>query len=141
MFSPPIGDCIQEKISSLARKASGCFEFNWEYIFFQGQCAIMELCYSPWLPDHWQNTHTRTQTSHAHMVWLCENVTSQHQQNIQSEDQSEETSDTLVQVILQFSCINLPFFYGPAVVPLALWICQVCCQGNMTRCIKIKIRL
>lgn len=39
-------------------KASGCFEFNWEYIFFQGQFAIMELCYSLWLPDHWQNAHT-----------------------------------------------------------------------------------
>lgn len=59
------------------------------------------------------------------------NVTSQHQQNIQREDQSEETSDTPVQVILAFFAHHCaPTSHGPAVVLPALWINQVCCQGN-----------
>lgn len=61
------------------------------------------------------------------------NVTSQHQQNIQREDQSEETSDTPGPGDISNFCVSVPPFlkkYGPAVVLLALWINQVCCQGN-----------
>lgn len=57
---PSIAKCIQEKYW-VGEKG---FELFWVqlgnrfFFFFQGQCAIMELCCSLWLPVHWQHAHT-----------------------------------------------------------------------------------
>lgn len=61
--------------------------------------------------------HTHTHID-VHMASLCENVTSQHQQNIQREDQSAETSHTEVQVILPFLCIILALSVAQLLWPM-----------------------
>lgn len=50
------------KILSLVEGLQAVLSSTGNRFFFQGQCAIMELCYSLWLPDHWQNAHTHTRT-------------------------------------------------------------------------------
>lgn len=94
----------------VGEKGFGLFWVQLGIDFFQGQCAIMELCYSLWLPVQWQNAHTRKPHTRMHVARQCENATSQHQQNIQKEDQSEETLDAPVQVIL-VCAVFCPFFF------------------------------
>lgn len=106
---PPIAECIQEKYW-VCEKGFGLFwvQLGIDFFFFKGSVQSWS-CVIPYDCQSTGKMHTHTQTTHVHVARRCENATSQHQQNIQREDQSEETSDTQVQVILPFFCISLPF--------------------------------
>ena len=78
-FSTPIGECIQEKISSLARKASGCFEFNWEYIFFSRAVCNHGAVLFPMIARplaKYTHMHTNLTRTHGVAVWKCDFTTS-----------------------------------------------------------------
>lgn len=131
------------KILSLVEGLQAVLSSTGNRFFFQGQCAIMELCYSLWLPDHWQNAHTHTHTpshKHAHTQnhtwahWVavreCDFTTSTKYSEGRSEWRDIRHSSpgdvTTFSMLLPFSTAQ-----PSPVVPLALWISQVCCQGHM----------
>lgn len=113
---------IQEKYWVWWERLQAVLGSTGNRIFFKGSAQSWSCA----IPCDCQTTgkiHT-----HMHVGWLCENVTSQHQQNIRRKDQSEKTSDTSVQVMLPLLCINLPFFPS---LPFALRMSQFFCWGTI----------
>lgn len=123
VFYPPIAECIQEKYWVWWERLWAVLSSTGNRFFSRAVCnhgaVLFPMIARPLAKC--ANTHTCTYThTHidVHMASLCENVTSKHQQNIQREDQSAETSHIQVQVILPFLCIILLFSMAQQLWPM-----------------------